>query len=552
MKHENRDKKFVHDITQTNWSISRPCIVTGNKQRVSIRLLCLLVVALLCSIIMIGGASAASVWDGKSIDTSFSGSGSESSPYLISSAAELAGLAELVNSADMEPGKHFRLTTDIDLGDYHWTPIGQLNKFNGVFDGNYHKIAGLNTQNIGTAYGKRFCGLFGIIESSSLKNIDLSGTSSGTDHVGLLVGYVLGDSTITNCYVTGDVICDDESGGGLIGLIEAKKASVLIERCHMIGTVTGNGAATGGLVGSISSQTSDVIIRESTADVKVSGGDGAQGGFIGSVYLGSSATCTIQESCSKGEVITDSGARGGFIGQVFVSFNYNKDIRPTALLIENCYSQCNVASSQASAHNGMYVGGFIGHLYQFTKSNININNCYVSGDISGNRFVGGFCGLADEALGGYIAFENLAVLSNKISLPTEDTTGNRIGGFYRVVKDNMWATNCYAKDNILSGKSAEEAGKSDNWVDSSSEMRYGLTATKSQLSSQSFYENTLGWDFTNVWRMSTSNPSMPEFIWEDEIQPLSATDGIVSSPGFGIVSLLLAGLVCVLICRTRK
>ena len=55
------------------------------------------------------------------------GSGDESDPHLISSATELAYIAEQVNkSTEQWPynGKHIRLTRDIDLTEVDWTPIG--------------------------------------------------------------------------------------------------------------------------------------------------------------------------------------------------------------------------------------------------------------------------------------------------------------------------------------------------------------------------------------------------------------------------------------------
>ena len=61
-------------------------------------------------------SAATSTWNG-SVDTSFSGSGTAGNPYVISSAAELAGLSQLVNNnSNWSKNKHFVLTTDIDLG----------------------------------------------------------------------------------------------------------------------------------------------------------------------------------------------------------------------------------------------------------------------------------------------------------------------------------------------------------------------------------------------------------------------------------------------------
>ena len=128
-------------------------------------------------------------------DTDWDGDGTESSPYLITSAAELAGLAKLVNgipaptSADTDPtvpkdwmghanhfnGKYFKLTDDLDLSAHYWIPIGYdfmggfrrtFCAFEGCFDGNEKEITGLKIDNTlegaGSMY-KKAIGLFGVV-----------------------------------------------------------------------------------------------------------------------------------------------------------------------------------------------------------------------------------------------------------------------------------------------------------------------------------------------------------------------------------------------------
>lgn len=75
--------------------------------------------------------SAAPSWDG-TIDTDWAGDGSSSTPYLISTAEELAGLASRTNAGETFEGKYFRLTSDISLSNPSaaaeerplWVPIG--------------------------------------------------------------------------------------------------------------------------------------------------------------------------------------------------------------------------------------------------------------------------------------------------------------------------------------------------------------------------------------------------------------------------------------------
>lgn len=122
-------------------------------------------------------SAAATVWDG-SIASTFTGSGTASRPYVISTGAELARIAYMVNSnANWSNGKHFVMAADIDLGNREWTPIGiqyttsgttySDRWFGGVFDGNGHVIKNLK---IGTSSSRtriKHAGLFGIINASA-------------------------------------------------------------------------------------------------------------------------------------------------------------------------------------------------------------------------------------------------------------------------------------------------------------------------------------------------------------------------------------------------
>ncbi|MDO5563500.1 MAG: hypothetical protein Q4F74_07810 [Synergistaceae bacterium] len=81
---------------------------------------------LVFSVVLISSTFAASdVWDGKSVK--------EIKPYQdylnrksynITSAAELAWVAKMVNEGTTFKDCRFRLRRDIDLGNHEWTPIG--------------------------------------------------------------------------------------------------------------------------------------------------------------------------------------------------------------------------------------------------------------------------------------------------------------------------------------------------------------------------------------------------------------------------------------------
>lgn len=91
-------------------------------------------------------------------DTSWYDNNKDATEYNISTAAELFGLAKIVNSGEYADdfkndlstfyfkGKTIKLTADIDLHDQPWTPIGQTgeSQFVGTFDGNGKTIKNLS------------------------------------------------------------------------------------------------------------------------------------------------------------------------------------------------------------------------------------------------------------------------------------------------------------------------------------------------------------------------------------------------------------------------
>ena len=115
------------------------------------------------------------VWDGTVGDGFGGGQGTESDPFLIYTAEELAFMAHTVNNGNFE-GAYFKLMADLDLAGIEWTPIGQgsnssfdyenagADRFCGHFDGNGHVIYRL--QQLETYFGRS--GLFGAVGYSTM------------------------------------------------------------------------------------------------------------------------------------------------------------------------------------------------------------------------------------------------------------------------------------------------------------------------------------------------------------------------------------------------
>lgn len=153
------------------------------------------------------------VWDGTD-DTSWYENNKDATEFSIGTAAELAGLAALVNGTAKDADnnsidavnfsrKTIKLTADIDLGNQAWTPIGtEKNPFKGTFTG-YSRSGGY------AAISDLSGDLFGMVDNSKTK-IQYVTIDGGT---GRLVGE-LTSGTVEKCMSTAKVT---GSAGGLVG-----------------------------------------------------------------------------------------------------------------------------------------------------------------------------------------------------------------------------------------------------------------------------------------------------------------------------------------------
>ena len=190
------------------------------------------------------------------------GDGTEQSPYQIWTAEDFAMLSWHILILD----KHIELKADLDLAGIAFYPIGDLGGFEGVFDGNGYVIrnADVNMPErdyvglfgcVGTAgqmrnltvedisiFGKHYVGTLVAKNYGVITNCHSSGTVSGTDYVGGLVGYS-SSGAISNCYSSGSVSGDSDVGG-LVG-----SNGGTINNCHSTGSVSGTRSYVGGLAG---------------------------------------------------------------------------------------------------------------------------------------------------------------------------------------------------------------------------------------------------------------------------------------------------------------
>ena len=229
-------------------------------------------------------------WNGTDVDISWYVGHESDTEFSISTAAQLAGLAKLVNDGNNFSGKTIKLAKDIDLNNQVWTPIGtQGNPFKGVFDGGQHSVANLKLENTDDS-GSAMIGLFGNINSGTVSNLTVSGEVSegGIACDGGITGNAA-SATIVNCISSVKII--DTMGSYIGGIAGNISGNTTIKNCSYTGEMSGvELTCAGGIVGQIEDsgkvQNSYAV---GTLAVPADGSDTFAGGIVG--YGGTAQNC---------------------------------------------------------------------------------------------------------------------------------------------------------------------------------------------------------------------------------------------------------------------
>ena len=277
----------------------------------------LLLILALCFTLLPTAAFAADSTDawGDTADTSWYTDHEADTEYRITTAEQLAGLAQLVNNKTASvsfEGKTIYLDNDLDLSGSQWTPIGDGSNherfFAGTFDGQHHKIMNLYHHYTGDELVRN--GLFGVVsDGGTLKNLlvidaDIA-SNDGSLLAGILADWVNG-GTVENCYTSGRIENNvgDKMVGGLIGQCTW---STQVKGCASDATV---------------------ISTESDEDHV-----DTVGGLIGQ-WENSAASSSITDCWFGGSVSCNNiySAVGGILGANFENFSGNKP----GVIIKNC------------------------------------------------------------------------------------------------------------------------------------------------------------------------------------------------------------------------
>ena len=315
--------------------------------------------------------------------TGLEGSGSAADPFLVHNQEELEYVKDMVEGKNGEPynflGQTIAFANDISLS-ASWEPIGAIKEggkegdngksllpFSGIIDGNGYTL-------IIADHGK--C-LFNYVRNATIKNIKIKG-----EHID---GYALVERYVV----------DYGADGVYDGQVSEKTRTVDIEN---ITVKSGTKILRGGFIGGYASGGNNITIKNCVVESGVVIGDDGSWGDLGDtseVYpyvgvfnhqdnIGSFAGAfngTITDCVSYATVYGRNNV-GGIIGMKGQSMG--------SCDIINCAFLGNIIAS------GEKAGGIAGSGYQAGSAPgtpmVQIHNCYVAADISGNDKVGGIVG----------------------------------------------------------------------------------------------------------------------------------------------------------------
>ena len=291
------------------------------------------------------------------------GSGTQHSPYLISTIDTLMKFAESVNDGEDYDGKYVALACDLDISGETWTPIGRVDHgktsgFAGTFDGRGYTVSNLTCGTAKDAKEYEAVGFFGVIaEGGTVKNLNVHINKIYTD-------YDLGSYII--------------SGGGLAGILEE---NAVIDHCsvsggnQVISVNAGSKAAIGGLVGQMESGS---LVANSWTDVGLNYGTISM--EKADIYMG--GICGKQAANS---LIANSASFGSVPGMLYDGTLYVGGLAGyTSGALYNCYTSSLTKAQKLSVAASEFATTAIGHLIGASETGAALYDCYY--DKSADQF----------------------------------------------------------------------------------------------------------------------------------------------------------------------
>lgn len=400
----------------THGTFSRSAPARGKFGKICLVLL-LLATAVFCGFAPRAWAEPVGCWtDVGNYDISWYTDNPEAEEYDLMDAADLAGLAYLVNnnieffnSSKSNNGKIVRLRAPVDMSAHYWEPIGTFRVdvdgytdvspcFFGTFDGGNHAISGIVVQNDGTDKSV-YAGFFGYIEwDSKNPNFDfdvyrfprllsiniVNAYIEGADKV-----MVYSDPTSSNKKEVEPI------AAGIVAYADAGTKGTEIYDCTFSGSVSGYDAA--GIVGKNNG-------RGAVSCVNMGGVSAERyaGGIVARMENGSNI-----EQCTNEGPVASKFAAGGIAGL------HGKGTYFAPGDISYCSSTGPVYGEK---HSGAIAGYMLGRTVAFKYD----KNYYWLNGTGADVFPSGQVGNAKTSLGGSDKeLKTLPVEANKVDTLAE-------------------------------------------------------------------------------------------------------------------------------------
>ena len=427
--------------------------------------LCLMLMGMIMPSFNISYSASAEtpIWDGTCNTDWYD---SEATELRISTAEELAGMAQLVNSGKTMEGQTIYLDDDIYLNDVSnyenweieapansWTPIGKDKTyyFDGVFDCQGHNINGLYSKESVHASYTAYAGFFGCNGANSvIKNVSLDfgyvtysykgnfgfySSETGQEHhyLGGISAYNAA-GTIAECAYNGTIKADvyyslttsaNYRLNNYSGAICGYNASGIISDCLATGNIFADisclVSSAGDYSGYVMEYTGGICGYNQTGEIKRCGnrasvtnttscdgnGNVYSGGICG---YGEGNSFTVSECYNLGTITSSDAASinsGGICGYATRIY-----------FIDNCYNWGDITVSNVDRG---YAGGIVGYTIGYTTAasgsiEYSYTNVYNTGRISADEYASGTLGYISETT-------LLPVMNNCYYLVDNSTTG---------------------------------------------------------------------------------------------------------------------------------
>ena len=220
--------------------------------------------------------------------------------YLIGTAAELAWFAATDGNSSA------KLTADIELAGFDWTP---LQKFYGTLDGQGHVIRNLYINSTNNNLG-----LIGFLQGgASVTGLGITGSVTCTNNTrfaqaGGIVGNMQNNASITRCYSAVNVT-SNKYAGGIAGFTAT---GAVITDCYATGTIrssSANECYLGGICGSGFSNTAGATLTNCYSVGKVVG-TGGNASYVGGLSPDKTAAHYVNSFYLTGTVSDESPKYG--------------------------------------------------------------------------------------------------------------------------------------------------------------------------------------------------------------------------------------------------